>query len=88
LDALIKKVTTMPVLKCPDPEKQYFLEVDASAFTLGAVLFQKDEVRRRCDITYFSKALTPPEQNYNIWDQRFLAVVAALRNWRHLLIGT
>ena len=66
LDTLIKKVTTAPVLRCPDPEKQYFLEVDASVFALGAVLFQKDEVRRRHDIAYFSKALTPPEQNYNV----------------------
>jgi hypothetical protein len=61
LDVLIKKVTTAPVLKCPDPKKQYFLEVDASAFALGAVLFQKDEVGRRRNITYFLKALTPLE---------------------------
>ena len=39
LDTLIRKVTTAPVLRCPDPEKQYFLEVDASVFALGAVLF-------------------------------------------------
>ena len=78
LDALIKKVTTTPVLRCPDPEKQYFLEVDASVFALGAVLFQKDEEGRRRDVAYFSKALTPPEQNYNVWDQEFLAVVMVL----------
>ena len=88
LDTLIKKVTTAPVLRCPDPEKQYFLEVDASAFALGAVLFQKDEEGRRHDVAYFSKALTPPERNYDIWDREFLAVVTALRNWRHLLIST
>src|SRR6266851_10037972 len=88
LDTLIRKVTTAPVLRCPNPKKQYFLEVDASAFALGAVLFQKDEVRKRCDVAYFSKALTPPERNYDIWDREFLAVVVALRNWRHLLIET
>jgi hypothetical protein len=78
LDALIKKVTTTPVLRCPDPKKQYFLEVDASVFALGVVLFQKDEEGRRHDVAYFSKVLTPLEQNYNIWDQEFLAVVVAL----------
>jgi len=39
LDKLIQRVTTAPVLGCPNPKKQYFLEVDALAFTLGAVCF-------------------------------------------------
>ena len=86
LDTLIRKVTTAPMLRCP--KKQYFLEVDTLAFTLGAVLFQKDKVRKRCNVAYFLKALMPPEQNYNVWNREFLAVVAALQNWRHLLIGT
>jgi len=43
LDHLINLITTAPVLKCPNLEKQYFLEVDASSFALGMVLFQKDE---------------------------------------------
>lgn len=54
-------VTSAPVLKCPDPEKQYFLEVDTSAFALGGVLFQHREDRRRQDVGYFSKALMLPE---------------------------
>jgi hypothetical protein len=77
-----------PVLGCPDPEKQYFLEVDASVFALGAILFQHDANGRRREVVYFSKALTPPERNYDIWDREFLAIVAALRHWWHLLIGT
>jgi len=60
-------VTTAPVLACPDPEQQFFLEVDASSFTLGAVLFQKEDSGRR-DMVYFSKALSTTERNYNIWD--------------------
>jgi hypothetical protein len=54
------------ILGCPDPEKQYFLEVDASAFALGAVLFQCDPNRKRREVAYFSKALTLPEWNYDI----------------------
>jgi len=38
-------------------------------------------------VAYFSKALMSPERNYNVWDQEFLAIVAALHHWRHLLIG-
>jgi len=88
LENLIQKVTTAPVLGCPNPEQQYFLEVDASAYALGAVLFQYDQQHRRRDVGYFSKALTLPERNYNIWDHKFLAIVTALRHWQHLLIGT
>ena len=88
LDCLIHMVTTVLVLGCPDLERQYFLEVDVSAFALGGVLFQYNEAGRQQDVTYFSKALTPPERNYDIWDREFLAIVAVLRHWRHLLVGT
>ena len=81
-------VTTAPVLGCPDPKKQFFLEVNTSAFALGAVLFQYDDQKKRREVAYFSKALTPPEQNYDIWDCEFLAIIAALHHWRHLLVGT
>ncbi len=76
-----------PVLGCPDPDKQYFLEVDALAFVLAAILFQHNMGGKRREVAYFSKALTPSEWNYNIWDREFLAIVAALWHWRHLLIG-
>jgi len=42
LNWLIDKVTTALVLKCPDSEKQYHLEVNALAYVLGAVLFQNN----------------------------------------------
>ena len=66
LNQLIQKVTTALVLACPDPEQQFFLEVDASSFTLGAVLFQKENTGQRRDVAYFSKALSTTEQNYDI----------------------
>src|SRR6266851_3724705 len=81
-------VTTAPVLGCPDLERQYFLEVDVSAFALGRVLFQYNEAGCWQDVTYFSKALTPLERNYDVWDREFLAIVAMLRHWRHLQVGT
>ena len=88
LDKLIKIVTSEPVLACPDLDKQFELEVDASNYAVGAVLFQKDEQGRRRDVGYFSKALNPAERNYDVWDREFLAVVTGLRFWRHLLVGS
>jgi len=46
LNQLIQKVTTVPVLACPNLEQQFFLEVNASSFALEAMLFQKEESGR------------------------------------------
>ena len=40
LDTLIKIVTSSPVLVAPDQDHQFELEVDASQFTIGAILWQ------------------------------------------------
>jgi hypothetical protein len=54
-------MTIVPVLGCPDPEKQIFLEADASVFILGAILFQYNNQKKRREVAYFSKVLTPLE---------------------------
>jgi hypothetical protein len=88
LEMLIEKVTNAPVLVYPDLEWSFEMEVDTSAYTVGAILFQRDEQGCKRDVGYYSKALNPAECNYNIWDWEFLAVIKALGNWRHLLIET
>ena len=75
LEQLIQAVTSEPVLYQPDWFKQFKLEVDASLFMIGAVLFQRDDEGRRRPISYFSQALNPAERNYDIWDREFLAVI-------------
>ena len=65
---LIEIATTEPVIKCQDLDKPFKLVVDASAFAIGTVLCQKDEKGKVHHVGYFSKALNPMEQNYNIWD--------------------
>ena len=47
LEQLIQTVTSEPVLYQPDFAKQFKLEVDASLFAIGAVLFQRDEEGQR-----------------------------------------
>jgi hypothetical protein len=70
LDTLIDIVTTSPVLRAPDPERQFELEVDASQYALGAILWQRDPAmpRKLRAIGFYSKSLSPAEMNYSIHD--------------------
>jgi hypothetical protein len=42
LDTLIDIVTSSPVIVAPDQDCQFELEVDASQFAIGAILWQRD----------------------------------------------
>jgi hypothetical protein len=78
--------TAYPVLKNPDPNKHYILDTDASQFAVGATLSQhfSDGVH---PIAFFSKSLLPAERNYNIYDRELLAIIYAIKAFRHLLLG-
>jgi hypothetical protein len=43
MDQLAHAVASNPILRRPNYEKPFFLEVDASQYATGAVLSQKDE---------------------------------------------
>jgi hypothetical protein len=47
LNELIHKVTTASMLVCLDPKQQFHIKVNASSFALGAVLFQKNKLKKR-----------------------------------------
>mgnify|MGYP006280086663 CR=1 FL=1 len=85
-DTLKTKLTTAPVLILPDPTLPFHLNVDASDFALGAVLSQ-DQGKGLQPIAYESRKLNPAERNYPIHDREMLAIVHALRVWRHYLEG-
>jgi hypothetical protein len=55
---------------------------DASKEGLGGVLMQDSRV-----ITYISRKFRRHEENYATHDLELLAIVYALRVWRHYLIG-
>ncbi len=51
-----------PILYHPDPLKQFILEVDASAFTTGAILYQEHEgTKRKRPVGYHSQTFNPAE---------------------------
>jgi hypothetical protein len=58
LDRILKIVERNPSVGLPDPTKPFEIEIDASNYTIGAVLFQRDNEDNRVDVGCFSKALT------------------------------
>lgn len=69
-----------PQFDCDAPV--FKLQTDASAVGIGGVLEQGGHV-----IAYVSRSLTAPERNYSVIQRECLAVVHALKHFRHYLLG-
>ncbi len=77
-----------PILRHPDPQGTFVVEVDASTTGVGAVLSQQSgEPPSLHPCAYFSKKLSPAEVNYDIGNRELLAIKLALEEWRHWLEG-
>ena len=81
-------VTSAPVLQPFRTNAQHLVMADASSVGLGAVLLQADtdnDLFR--PVAFHSRKLSPAERNYPTREQELLALVDALKHWRHYLIG-
>lgn len=83
---LKRQFTTAPILKMPDPAKQYCLECDASNYATGAVLLQQYNENWH-PVAFQSKSFNETEQNYEIHDKELAAIIRALEEWRHYMEG-
>jgi hypothetical protein len=72
------RVTSDPILTQPVLSDQFDLKVDASGFTVGAVLLQKKEDGKRHPVGYYSAMLNVAECNYDIYNLELLAIIKAL----------
>ncbi|WVZ80930.1 hypothetical protein U9M48_028363 [Paspalum notatum var. saurae] len=79
---LKKLLTSAPVLAQLDITKPFDVYCDASGSGLSCVLMQEGRV-----IAYASCQLRKHEVNYPTHDLELLAVVYALKKWRHYLLG-
>jgi hypothetical protein len=75
-------LTTLLILKVPDMDVDFLVCTDASKEGLGGVLMQDGRV-----IAYILRKLRRPEENYAMHDLELLAIVYALKVWRHYLVG-
>jgi hypothetical protein len=75
-------LTTTPILKVPDMDKEFLVCTDTSKDDLGRVLMKDGRA-----ITYISRNLRKHEENYIMHDFELLAILYALGVWRHYFIG-
>ncbi len=74
------------VLAIPTENGKFRVEADASEGAIGAVLSQEQDGKWR-PVVFLSKSLTVTERNYKIYDKELLAIMLALDEWRHYLMG-
>ena len=81
-------VIKSPVLKHPEISQPFAAVTDASDYAVGASLGQTDDKENRRPCLFFSLSLNPPERKYPVHERELLAIVLALRTWRHFLLGS
>ena len=84
-----------PVLAQPDYTRPFVVHTDASAYGVGAILLQEggtpiansNQKPKLHPLAYYSASFIQAERNYDIYERELLAVVKALKHWRHHLAG-
>lgn len=84
--ALKRHMCSSPVLRSPDFEKRFLVQVDASGVGIGAVLAQGDPGEER-PVLYLSRKLLPRETRYSTIEKECLAIKWALDSLRYYLLG-
>ncbi len=74
------------ILAIPNDDDPFRVEADASKGAVGAVLSQQQNGVWR-PVAFMSKSLSVTEHNYEIYDKELLAIMLALSEWRHYLMG-
>ena len=80
------KLSSEPILKLPDLNREFILQTDASNQRLGGCLRQvHDGVKH--PVMYASKKLIPREQNYSVGEREALAIIWAVKKFHRFLYG-
>lgn len=79
-------LTEKPLIRFPDSNLTFVIQVDASNVGIGAVLTQ-DTGGGQQPIAYFSQKLNRQQSNWNTTEKECFAVVSAIRKWEHYIRG-
>ena len=84
-DAFVRLKSAMlevPTLAFPCPDRACILDTDSSDVAYGSVLRQLVDGQER-PIAFFSRIMSPAQQNYCSTGRELLAVIASLQHFRH-----
>ena len=91
-EELHDKMCDKPILRQPDFNKQFYVQTDALAYGMGAVLSQEGEITPKTPhlfpIAYYLATFMAMARNYDIYERELLVVIKALQHWRQYLIWT
>ena len=75
------RLVKAPVLSCPDFDKTFYLQNDASFSGVGVVITQGGENGEEV-IAYATKSSTEAEKKYSVTEKELLAILWAIRKFR------
>ncbi len=74
------------ILAIPNETDPFMVKADASEGAVGVVLSQKQNGKWH-PVAFMSKSLSVTERNYEIYNKELLAIMLALDEWCHYLMG-
>src|SRR5260370_23112436 len=84
-----------PILLQPNFAKHFYLQTNASAYGVGAILSQvagidntpplKNSKPKLHPLAYYAAMLLAAERNYDIYERELLAMMKSLAHWQHYL---
>jgi hypothetical protein len=83
---LKSRLATAPILGIYEQDAVTILDTDASAVSIGAVLSQILDGKERV-IAYASRTMNDSERRYSVTKRELLAVLYALKQFRHYLLA-
>jgi RNase H-like domain found in reverse transcriptase len=87
-DQLNKQFTEEPVLMMLDHSKPSQIQANSLLFATEGILTQIDTNGDRHPCAYLFKSLMKEQRNHNTGDRKLLAIVQALKEWRHYIQGS
>ena len=78
-------INAAPTLFFPEPDKEIFLETDASDYGIGAYLYQMDDKGNKYPIAFISKNLTGAQLNWSVPEKEAYGIFFALQKLEYLL---
>jgi hypothetical protein len=85
-DALKHALTTAPLLRTPNYNKDFLLYLAIAKSTIGMVLVQEDDSFSEYVIYYLSRGLVGPELNYSHLEKLVLAAIHVVQWFRHYVL--